>query len=222
VKRGTALALCLGACWSSRAPSPEHADTTSQVTASRDAGGSDADPDPDHDRIVGDCDLCPDRPETFNGYFDEDGCPDKGLLPDPILAHPTNRYAGPELVIAFSGTQPTSSIPLLAFEPDVDFVAVVGLSSNSLTEANARAKAVASVLRTSARTPHVTEYAAAPGHLYDDPDVPEPADGAIVQVMSTKNVVVWDWQHDRFVRVAPPKKNEYPPELPAHCITAPP
>ena len=34
-------------------------------------------PDPDGDGII-DNDQCPDEPETFNGFEDEDGCPDQG------------------------------------------------------------------------------------------------------------------------------------------------
>ena len=32
--------------------------------------------DPDRDGVRGDADLCPDRPEDFDGFEDEDGCPD--------------------------------------------------------------------------------------------------------------------------------------------------
>jgi outer membrane protein OmpA-like peptidoglycan-associated protein len=34
--------------------------------------------DRDHDRIPDAIDACPDDPETYNGYQDEDGCPDRG------------------------------------------------------------------------------------------------------------------------------------------------
>jgi hypothetical protein len=33
--------------------------------------------DRDGDGVPDDLDKCPDEPETFNGYEDEDGCPDK-------------------------------------------------------------------------------------------------------------------------------------------------
>lgn len=33
--------------------------------------------DPDKDGIVGKADKCPDKPETVNGYKDDDGCPDE-------------------------------------------------------------------------------------------------------------------------------------------------
>ena len=35
------------------------------------------DTDRDKDGILNEKDACPDEPETFNGYMDEDGCPDK-------------------------------------------------------------------------------------------------------------------------------------------------
>ena len=34
--------------------------------------------DRDHDGIPDSLDKCPDKPETYNGYQDEDGCPDRG------------------------------------------------------------------------------------------------------------------------------------------------
>jgi OOP family OmpA-OmpF porin len=34
------------------------------------------DPDPDHDGIVGAADKCPNEPEDFDGFQDDDGCPD--------------------------------------------------------------------------------------------------------------------------------------------------
>jgi len=45
------------------------------------------DPDPDHDGITGDADKCPDKPETVNGFEDNDGCPD--TLPDKV-----KKYSG--------------------------------------------------------------------------------------------------------------------------------
>jgi len=46
-------------------------------------------PDRDHDGIRDDLDKCPDEPETYNGYQDEDGCPDSDIVTD----------AGSELVV---------------------------------------------------------------------------------------------------------------------------
>ena len=36
--------------------------------------------DSDHDRIPDALDKCPNEPETYNGFEDEDGCPDKGRI----------------------------------------------------------------------------------------------------------------------------------------------
>ncbi len=41
-------------------------------------GGTDQDADDDHDGVANDQDKCPDKPETINGFQDEDGCPDEG------------------------------------------------------------------------------------------------------------------------------------------------
>lgn len=43
-------------------------------------------PDGDGDGIVDMFDLCPNRPETFQGYADDDGCPDEA--PPPSYTHP--------------------------------------------------------------------------------------------------------------------------------------
>ena len=48
--------------------------------------------DPDGDGIIGDDDLCPQRPERMNGYMDEDGCPDELARVDVI-----SRYQGNEI-----------------------------------------------------------------------------------------------------------------------------
>ena len=48
-------------------------------TASRTQDGC-PDPDNDHDGIPDVKDKCPNEPETFNGFEDEDGCPDKGSV----------------------------------------------------------------------------------------------------------------------------------------------
>jgi len=41
--------------------------------------------DPDNDGITGKTDLCPDQPEDFDGFQDEDGCPDPDNDGDGIL-----------------------------------------------------------------------------------------------------------------------------------------
>ena len=41
--------------------------------------------DPDNDGITGSSDLCPDQPEDFDGFEDEDGCPDLDNDGDRIL-----------------------------------------------------------------------------------------------------------------------------------------
>lgn len=45
-----------------------------------DSTGSGGDADTDGDRIPDRDDKCPNEPETYNGFEDEDGCPDKGRI----------------------------------------------------------------------------------------------------------------------------------------------
>jgi outer membrane protein OmpA-like peptidoglycan-associated protein len=61
-------------------------------------------PDSDHDRIPDSRDRCPNEPETYNGFEDDDGCPDKGRvivrsakmqILDKIYFHTNSRTVDP-------------------------------------------------------------------------------------------------------------------------------
>jgi hypothetical protein len=52
-------------------------------------------PDADGDGIPDASDLCPESPETFNGYKDDDGCPDDSTAHDPFP---------PDLATSWTGT----------------------------------------------------------------------------------------------------------------------
>jgi outer membrane protein OmpA-like peptidoglycan-associated protein len=108
-----------------------------------------AGPDRDHDRIPDAFDACPDDPEVYNGFEDEDGCPDRGYSgtghPSPIsgLIHfPTET----------SQIAPVDKAPLdaiaatLQANPDIKLVEVQGHAAdderNPLGVAVERAAAV--------------------------------------------------------------------------------
>jgi hypothetical protein len=48
-----------------------------KATTSKPSPASAAARDDDGDKLTNDVDRCPDKPETFNGFEDSDGCPDK-------------------------------------------------------------------------------------------------------------------------------------------------
>lgn len=77
---------------------PDTADECPNVAGTMKNGCPDS--DPDHDGIIGDQDKCPDQPETFNGYQDDDGCPDE--LPEAV-----KRFSGVMPGIEFEFGQAT-------------------------------------------------------------------------------------------------------------------
>ena len=75
--RRTLLALALISALTSRhahAQSPPPASDRAENIASTDGD------DRDQDAVLDSVDQCPDRPETYNGFSDDDGCPD--VVPD--------------------------------------------------------------------------------------------------------------------------------------------
>ena len=56
-----------------------------QYTKTKEPRAPTADPDPDHDGILGDNDKCPHDPEDKDGFEDADGCPDRDNDKDGIL-----------------------------------------------------------------------------------------------------------------------------------------
>ncbi|CAN5681429.1 hypothetical protein BH11MYX1_BH11MYX1_08150 [soil metagenome] len=86
---------------------PEPEDTRVQRVAQVDF------PDRDNDGIRDDLDKCPDDPETYNGFQDDDGCPDTladapPTLPDTTQGctkeHSTDAMDCPNVVIVHDGT----------------------------------------------------------------------------------------------------------------------
>jgi outer membrane protein OmpA-like peptidoglycan-associated protein len=63
------------------------------------------DPDPDKDGILNPHDKCPNEPETFNGYQDEDGCPDE--LPEEVKKF-TGVIEGIQFDVNMATIRPTS------------------------------------------------------------------------------------------------------------------
>jgi OmpA-OmpF porin, OOP family len=112
-------------------------------------------PDRDHHRIPDSRDACPDEPETYNGYQDADGCPDRGHAP---MVHRGGLEIYDKIYFAFGGRVPlprmTPLIDAIAAaikaNPELAVVGVVGYTSeeerNPIVLATARALAVRNAL----------------------------------------------------------------------------
>ncbi|HVV49711.1 MAG TPA: OmpA family protein [Polyangia bacterium] len=91
-----------------------------------------ADADRDHDRIPDAIDACPDEPETYNGYQDEDGCPDHArVLPYKGLAILDRIYFAPGSDQVKKEAEPLIDALAAAIKdrPDIKLVDVQGHSS---------------------------------------------------------------------------------------------
>ena len=174
----------------------------------------DADPDPDHDRIVGDCDLCPNDPETYNAIVDEDGCPDSSGTSHAVISDPTNRLSAP-IRIDFTGRVPPPTE--ITFEDDVELVDVIGRSSVGIKPqlAKDRAALIARRLRKTTKVP-IVEHVTGATQLYLDDDIRDPRGDVIVQVMRGGGVEIWKWEDDHLVRATPHARLPVP-KLPPGC-----
>ena len=181
-----------------------------------------ADPDPDHDRILGVCDLCPNDPETYNGIVDEDGCPDSSGTSHAVIEDPTNRLAYPKTV-SFERLKRTAELEVDDLDDRIEVIDVIGRSSAGVAPALAakRAAIVAAELRL--RLPklapgaRIDEHVTAAPNLYIDEDGPRDVPAAVdVQVMRADGIDIWRWEGDHLVR-ATPRRRLPTPKLPPGC-----
>jgi OmpA-OmpF porin, OOP family len=131
------------------------------------------DRDPDHDTIVGDADRCPNEPETWNGFEDDDGCPDETPRKGRLLAILRTRKKGAATIELAAPIRTTAqhevdpaSLGLLhaiasELEKHPELKALVGArpSKKDPKAADARAQAVALTLRKLARRSSAVEVA---------------------------------------------------------------
>ncbi len=99
----------------SSAAAPAHAKLevsgSPDVTVERETDAqAEVENDRDHDGIPDDQDVCPDLPETKNGYLDEDGCPDE--IPHPAAAIRVSAVPSPSVV----RPRPADSFPPIYFD----------------------------------------------------------------------------------------------------------
>lgn len=202
------VAFCI-ACGGSRPVDVVPLDPPRAVAV--DASVPDASPDPDDDRLLAPCDLCPDEAETYNGILDEDGCPDSSGTSHAVMFHPTNRFGHPSVALRFG-----APLARWTFDDDVQVIAVIARARVG-TKPTDVAKQAARVVR------HLRGYVAAQvdshvtgaPRLYDD-EGDDPAGDVILQVMRAGDVDVWRWHDDQLVRATPRVRLESP-KLPAGC-----
>lgn len=179
-------------------------------------------PDPDGDRILGACDVCPDQAEGNNDYAIDDGCPESEADIQLVSADPSNRYSGPLFQVQFSSDGP--SVPLdraWQLDDEIEAVACV-VAAPSAVLANQRAGDLCKPLRAGLGRSKVEilDHGTTRPAFYKDDHTGRgrPTDHGIgvVQVMRARGVEVWRWQQDRLVRIAKPRILESRP-LPTGC-----
>jgi outer membrane protein OmpA-like peptidoglycan-associated protein len=108
-------------------------------------------PDRDHDRIPDSRDACPDEPETYNGYQDQDGCPDRGtvLLHKGSLQILDRVYfaAGSHTLKPEAGRLLDAIAATLKGNPEVTLTGVEGYAANDEPDPMEVAKARATAVR---------------------------------------------------------------------------
>jgi outer membrane protein OmpA-like peptidoglycan-associated protein len=109
-------------------------------------------PDRDKDRIPDSRDQCPDQPETYNGFEDDDGCPDKGRVITRICKIEIQdeiMFAANSVQLAPPGVELLDAIAvLLRGNPQIRSLEVRGhqVAGERAGMARARARAVVAAL----------------------------------------------------------------------------
>jgi len=180
-------------------------------------------PDPDNDRILGDCDVCPDGPERPNEYANDDGCPETNDEIYAVSSHPTNQYSGPLFQIAFDTDG--SSTPLdrkWQLDDEIEAVACI-TNATDVALAKKRVAQLCKSLRAAVAGTKVDvrELTSSKPNLYRDPsairgEAAKAFGVGIIQVMRAKGTEVWQWKDDQLVRAAAPVVLESRP-LPEGC-----
>ena len=115
--------------------------TAAAAAADADAG---AEPDSDRDGIPDRVDLCPDEPETYNGFEDTDGCPDRGHphhadVEIRILVH-VDFAAGSAALSADARDVVDKLAATMAHRPDLLLIEAAGLANAKEASPNALSK----------------------------------------------------------------------------------
>ncbi len=98
--------------------------------------------DPDRDGYIGEEDLCPDEPETLNGFDDTDGCPDKAellvsLTPEKIEIKEQIHFKPGTSVIDVSSFNLLNQVAsLMKAHTEIDMVRIEGHTDSRGTKAD--------------------------------------------------------------------------------------
>ena len=178
--------------------------------------------DPDDDRILGACDVCPDAKERWNDYANEDGCPetDDELL--QVSTDPTNQYGGPLFRVEFAGDEASAPIDRTwQLDAEIESVACVANAAD-LALAKQRAARLCKSVRSSAGKVSVVELATSNRQVYVEPahkSHETDHNTGVIQVLRAKGIDIYRWQNDQLARATKKRVIESRP-LPTGCTWA--
>jgi hypothetical protein len=211
------LALWVLGCSSAAAPPP-----VEPVQPAGSAAPATDDSDPDGDRILGACDVCPDAKERLNDVANDDGCPETDEEILQVSTDPTNQYSGPLFRVAFAGDETTAPIDRTwQLDAEIESVACVA-NAPDLALAKQRAARLCKSVRSSAGKVQVVELATSNRQLYVEPaykGTQTEHGTAVIQVLRARGIDVYRWQTDQLARATKSRVLESRP-LPTGCTWA--
>jgi hypothetical protein len=189
------LLACIAACSSAPKPTPQTGggDTTPPTPVTAEDPKTAWNADPDNDRILGACDLCPDEPERKNEVADEDGCPETIEEIDGHGADPRIHYTRPLVTIQYDGDRPVSSLAgPWVLDEEIEAIACIGSSSDEARAKDRAAQLCASIEKSMGkRKLDIARYAQV------DQD-----ERVYLQVMRAAKVELFRWGNNKLERVA--------------------
>ena len=175
--------------------------------------------DPDGDRILGACDVCPEAKERLNESANDDGCPETDDEILQVTTDPTNQYSGPLFRVGFAGDDTTAPIDRTwQIDAEIESVACVA-NAPDLALAKQRAARLCKSVRSSAGKVQVVELATSNQQLYTVPVFKgtETDHGTgVIQVLRARGIEIYRWQNDQLARATKSRVLESRP-LPTGC-----
>lgn len=188
--------VCCAACTSASKPAPTNVGEPAPKLITTDANTA-WNADPDNDRILGACDLCPNEPERKNEVADEDGCPETIEEIDGHGSDPRIHYTRPLVSIQYDGDRPTS--PLAGpwvLDEEIEAIACIGSSGEEARAKDRAAQLCAAVeksVRDGKRKIDIARYAQI-----------DPVERVYLQVMRAAKIEIFRWGTNKLERVAEP------------------
>lgn len=211
------LALALVGCSSAAAPPPK--EPVKPAGSGAPAAPATDVSDPDGDRILGSCDVCPTEQERGNDWANDDGCPETDAEILAATTDPTNQYSGPLFTVEFSGSQASAPVERVwTLDDEIEAVACVA-NAPDLALAKKRAARICKTLKASAGKIKIVEQGSSNPQLYVDQygRARETVHGTgVIQVLRAAGVDIWRWDGNQLARVTKSRIVEGRP-LPEGC-----